>query len=222
MRGRKILRGATPIAPETALVVFAKAPQPGRVKTRLAPVLGESGAARLHARLVEDALRVAAQARFDRVELHCAPRMRDPFFAALARRHRIALRAQGAGDLGARMRRAFERVLRAADAAVLIGTDCPALRPADLRAAAGALRDGADAVFCPAEDGGYALIGLHRMSSRLFTGIEWGSATVMAQTRARLRRLQWRWCELRTVWDVDRPEDYVRLRRSGLLRRIAA
>jgi len=216
------LRGATPTAPETALVIFAKAPQPGRVKTRLAPVLGESGAARLHARLVEEALRVAAQARFARIELYCAPRMRDPFFASLARRHGVALRAQGEGDLGARMRRAFERVLRAADAAVLIGTDCPGLRPADLRAAARALHDGADAVFSPAEDGGYALIGLRRVSGRLFTGIEWGSATVMSQTRARLRSLQWRWRELRTVWDVDRPEDYVRLRRSGLLRRIGA
>jgi len=216
------LRGATSTAPETALIVFAKAPQPGRVKTRLAPLLGKGGAARLHARLVEEALRVAAQARFTRIELYCAPRMRDPFFASLARRYRVALRAQGAGDLGARMRRAFERVLRAADAAVLIGTDCPVLRPADLRAAASALRDGADAVFCPAEDGGYALIGLRRVSSRLFAGIEWGSATVMPDARARLRSLGWRWRELRTVWDVDRPEDYARLRRSGLLRRIAA
>lgn len=216
------MRGDTPTAPEAALVVLAKAPQPGRVKTRLAPVLGERGAARLHARLVEDTLRVAARARFARVELHCAPRMRDPFFASLARRHRVALRAQGAGDLGARMQRAFERVLRTAHAVVLIGTDCPVLRAADLRAAASALRDGADAVFCPAEDGGYALIGLRRVSTRLFSGIEWGSARVMAQTRARLRRLRWRWRELRTVWDVDRPEDHSRLRRSGLLRRIAA
>jgi len=215
------LRGATPTAPEVALVVFAKAPQPGRVKTRLAPVLGEGGAARLHTRLVEEALRLAVKARFNRIELHCAPRMRDPFFAALALRHRIALCAQGAGDLGARMHRAFERVLRAADAAVLIGTDCPAMRPADLLAAASALREGVDAVFCPAEDGGYALIGLRRVSSRLFAGIEWGSATVMSDTRARLRGLGWRWRELRTVWDVDRPEDYARLRRSGLLRRIA-
>ena len=216
------MRGATPTAPEVALVVFAKAPQPGRVKTRLAPILGEGGAAHLHTRLVEETLRLAAKGRFNRVELHCAPRMRDPFFAALALRHRIALRAQGAGDLGARMRRAFERVLRAADAAVLIGTDCPVMRPADLRAAASALREGADAVFCPAEDGGYALIGLRRVSSRLFAGIEWGSATVMPDTRARLRSLGWRWRELRTLWDVDRPEDYARLRRSGLLRRIAA
>jgi len=216
------LRGATPTAPEAALVVFAKAPQPGRVKTRLVQVLGERGAARLHASLVEDTLRLAAQARFARFELHCAPRMRHPFFAALARRYAPTLRAQGRGDLGARMQRAFERVLRAADAAVLIGTDCPALRPADLRAAASALQDGADAVFCPAEDGGYALIGLRRVSSCLFSGIDWGSAAVMAQTRARLRGLRWRWRELRTVWDVDRPEDYARLRRSGLMRRIAA
>jgi len=137
-----------------ALVVFAKAPQPGRVKTRLEPRLGKAGAARLHAKLVERAVRTAAASRLGRVELHCAPRVRHAFFASLARRHGLRLRAQGAGDLGARMQRAFERVLREADSALLIGSDCPALRAADLRAAARALRRGADAVLAPAEDGG--------------------------------------------------------------------
>jgi rSAM/selenodomain-associated transferase 1 len=212
------LRGATQTRAEAALVVFAKAPQPGRVKTRLAPRLGKAGAARLHARLVERAVRTAAAARLGRVELHCAPRMRHPLFDSLARRHGLRLRAQGAGDLGARMQRAFERVLREADVAVLIGSDCPALRAADLRDAARALRRGADAVLAPAEDGGYALIGLRRVRKRLFDGIAWGGPRVLEQTRARLRRLRWKWIELRTVWDVDRPEDVERLARSGLLR----
>ena len=125
---------------------------------------------------------------------------------------------QGPGDLGARMHRAFKRVLQEHEAAILIGSDCPALRPADLRAAARALRAGADAVLAPAEDGGYSLIGLRRVSRRLFDGIAWGGPQVMAQTRRRLRALGWRWRELRTLWDVDRPEDVARLRRSRLLR----
>lgn len=206
------MRGATQKKPETALVVFAKAPEPGRVKTRLAPLLGEAGAARLHARLVERTLRIAVAARCGRVELHCAPRVRHPFFEALAQRHGLRLRAQGRGDLGERMNRAFVRVLREADAVVLIGSDCAALRGSDLRAAVRALRQGADAVFSPAEDGGYALIGLRRASKMLFDGVGWGGPEVLAQTRRRLARLGWRWVELRTVWDVDRPADLVRLR----------
>ncbi len=200
------------------LVVFAKAPQPGRVKTRLAPLLGEERAARLHARMIEGTVRVASQAGFERVELHCAPHTRHGVFLALARRHALVLRAQGRGDLGARMQRAFERVLRTARIAVLIGTDCPVLRAADLREAARALQGGADAVLSPAEDGGYALIGLRRTSPRLFCGIDWGSDSVLAQTRRRLRELGWRWRELRTLWDVDRPEDYVRFERLRPLR----
>ena len=183
------------------------------MKTRLAPLLGEQRAARLHARMIDSTLRVAQKASFGRLELHCAPHARHPAFAALARRHSVVLRAQGRGDLGARMQRAFERTLRTARIVVLVGTDCPVLRIADLRAAARALRGGADAVLAPAEDGGYALIGLRRTSPRLFSGIEWGSGSVLADTRRRLRELGWRWRELRTVWDVDRPDDYARLAR---------
>lgn len=214
MRDPKTLRGATRTAPDGAvLAVFAKAPQPGRVKTRLAPLLGEQRAARLHERMIERTLRVAAGACFGRVELHCAPHARHSVFPLLAHRHALVLRTQAQGDLGARMYRAFERALRTTDAVVLIGTDCPVLRVQDLRAAERALQGGADAVFAPAEDGGYALIGLRRVSGRLFSGIEWGSDSVMKRTRQRLRELGWRWRELRTVWDVDRPEDYERYER---------
>lgn len=219
-RAPKSLRGATQTAPETALIVFAKAPRPGRVKTRLAAALGAAGAARLHARLVRRALATALAARCGRVELHAAPRS-HPFFAALAKRHSIVLRAQSRGDLGARMRQAFEAALRGTRAVILIGSDCPALRPADLRAASRALRGGADAVLSPAEDGGYALLGLRRVSRLLFEDIDWGGPEVLAQTRRRLARLKWRWLELRTVWDVDRPRDLARLKRSRLLAGIA-
>lgn len=208
------MRDATRTAPETVVVVFARAPLPGRVKTRLVPLLGEKGAARLHARLVERTVRTALAARCGPVELHYAPRARHPFFRRLARRYPLSLRAQSGGDLGARMRRAFERVLREAHAAILVGSDCPALTPADLRAARRALRGGADVVFAPAEDGGYALIGLDRPRGALFTGIDWGGPRVLAQTRRAIARLRLRRVELRTLWDVDRPEDAARLARS--------
>jgi rSAM/selenodomain-associated transferase 1 len=212
------LRGATPTRPEAALVIFARAPEPGRVKTRLVPLLGEKGAARLHARLVERTLKTALAAGFGSVDLYCSPTVKNSFFTKIKERFDVSLRSQGGGDIGDRMHRAFKRVLRRHPYAVLIGSDCPALKPADLRAAARALREGADAVLAPAEDGGYPLIGLRRVSRRLFDGIAWGSPQVLAQTRRRLKALRWRWRELRTVWDVDRPEDVTRLNRSGLLR----
>jgi hypothetical protein len=204
-------RGATGI--ERALIVFARAAEPGQVKTRLAPLLGERGAARLHTRLLDKTLRTALAAGFGAVYLYCASATNGPYFRRIQERYGVRLRSQGRGNLGERMYRA----LRSHPGAVLIGADCPALRPADLRAAARALQAGADAVFSPAEDGGYALVGLRRAARAAFDGVDWGSAHVMAQTRRNLSRLAWRWRELRVVWDVDRPEDVARLRRSGLL-----
>jgi rSAM/selenodomain-associated transferase 1 len=208
------LRGATPTRPEPALIVFARAPEPGRVKTRLAPLLGEKGAARLHALMVEKTLSTALAAGFKRVDLYCAPGTEGKFFRKMQRRFGVRLLTQGRGNLGDRMFRALSRH----SCAILIGSDCPGLRPSDLRAAARALRGGADAVLAPAEDGGYVLIGLRRVSRRLFDGIPWGGPQVLARTRRRLRALHWRCQELRTLWDVDRPEDVARLRRSRLLR----
>jgi len=209
------LRGATTPRPEQVLIVFARAPQPGRVKTRLVPLLGAQGAARLYAQMLEKTLQTAMAADFERVELYCASAINSSYFEEIRRRYGVRLRAQGRGSLGDRMHRALRRY----PGAVLIGSDCPSLRPADLRAAAAALREGADAVLSPAEDGGYALIGARRSARALFDGVQWGSVRVLDQTRARLKRLGWVWKELRTVWDVDRPEDLARLKRSRLLPR---
>jgi uncharacterized protein len=206
-------RAATPKKAEPALIVFARAPEPGRVKTRLVPLLGAQGAARLHARLAEQTLATALAAGFEQVDLYGSPGIDHAFFRKNQKRFGVDLRSQGRGDLGDRMYRAFERALRSRAFVVLIGSDCPVLRPADLRAAASALQAGADAVLSPAEDGGYALIGLRRVSRRLFDGIAWSTPQVLAQTRRRLSRLRWRWKELRTVWDVDRPEDVARLKK---------
>jgi hypothetical protein len=188
------------------------------VKTRLAPLLGEAGAARLHAQMVERTLKTARASGVGAIDLYCSPGVKDVFFASMKKRFAVSLEPQGRGDVGERMYRAFTRVLRRCPYAVLIGCDCPVLRPADLRAAARFLHAGADAVIAPAEDGGYPLIGLRRVSRRLFDGIPWGGPEVLARTRGRLKALHWRWEELRTLWDVDRPEDVRRLRRSGLLR----
>lgn len=187
------------------IVVFARAPVLGMVKTRLAPALGEWRTLLLHRRLVRHALRTALASRCGPVELHATAR-----HALLGRRG--AIRLQRGADLGERMHRAFTRGLRPHDRVVLIGTDSPALTPRDLRRADRLLRGGCDAVIAPAQDGGYALIGLRRSSRALFEGVPWGSAQVYAETRRRLERLGWRWRALRVVPDVDRPADLAQLR----------
>ena len=204
-------------AASTLVVVFAKAPQPGKVKTRLATTIGPVEAAHLHARLVERTLATVLKAGCGEVELHGSP-AGHRVLRALARRKDIALRSQSGGDIGRRMHEAFRRGLRSHQRMILVGSDCPALDVADVRRAAKLLR-GHDAVIAPADDGGYPLIGLSRLSPRLFEGIEWSSATVMDRTRERLAALGWRWRELRTLWDVDRPADLERLRASRLLER---
>ena len=183
------------------IVVFAKAPAPGHAKTRLIPSLGAWGAARLQARLTAAALRTARAARCGPVELH------------VTARHALFdgdVQIQRGDDLGERMYRAMARGLRRHRAVILIGTDCPALRPADLRRAARLLAGACDAVLAPAEDGGYALIGLKRAKREFFEGIAWGSPNVYADTVKKLAGYRWR--ALRTLWDVDRPEDLERLR----------
>ena len=199
-------------APVT-IAVFARAPVPGAAKTRLIPALGALGAAHLHTELTEHALAQAVAAGLGPVELWCAPDCAHPFFAACARDHGVALREQPPGDLGARMLFAFEQ---ARGPLLLMGSDCPSITVDDLRACARALEEGADAVFLPAEDGGYGLVGAAGPIPQIFAGIEWGGERVMAQTRDRLASEGLTWREVRTVWDVDRPEDLRRLARERL------
>lgn len=205
-------------AESTAVIVFARAPQPGHVKTRLIPLIGAEGAAALHARLLKLTLETARTAGFRRIELHGAPDCDDPFFRFCAGHYGVSLASQAPGDLGARMLAAFEASLAGNARVLLVGSDCPALTARHLRHAERALRDGVDAVLAPCEDGGYALIGLKRAHASLFENMAWGSESVMADTRARLAALDWRWHELETLWDVDRAEDYQRLVAAGLLR----
>jgi rSAM/selenodomain-associated transferase 1 len=199
----------------TRVAVFAKAPVPGEVKTRLIALLGAQGAAELHQRLAMRALATALESRVGAVELWCAPDASDPFFAHCAERFGVRLRRQEGADLGERMQAACRRALGASQPVIVIGSDCPALTPTDLRAAADALATH-DAVLAPAEDGGYVLVGLSRLMPEIFTQVSWGADTVMAQTRRRLGAAGARWKEMRTLWDVDRPEDYARLQSAGL------
>jgi rSAM/selenodomain-associated transferase 1 len=185
------LRAATNL--DVAVLVFSRAPVPGRVKTRLVPRMGEWRAARLHVRLTAHALRTARAAACGPVELYDTAKQRGE-------------------HLGERMYRALAQALRRHRGAIIIGSDCPALRPGDVHGAARLLAGGCDVVLAPAEDGGYVLIGARRISRHLFSGIDWGSSSVYATTVEKLERSGYRWHALRRLWDLDRPEDLERLR----------
>jgi hypothetical protein len=206
-------------AERARVAVFAKAPVPGQVKTRLAGVLGADAAAGLHAGLVRHALATAVASGLGAVELWCAPDERHDFFERCAADFGASLHAQRGADLGARMRAAFDEAFARGEALVLIGADCPALKPGDLRAAAAALETH-DVAIVPAEDGGYVLLAMARAVPQVFEGVAWGSPSVIGETRSRLAAAGVAWLELPALWDVDRPEDYERLRREGLLQEV--
>ena len=198
------------MADEALIVVFAKAPVPGEVKTRLIPTLGAEGAALLHAALTERVLATAVASGMD-VLLCAAPDAGHAFFRACAEDFDVPLAEQLAeADLGARMLHALRQGLQQYGRVIIVGADCPALTAEHLRAAAGELTSH-DVVITPADDGGYVLIGARRTTADMFHAIEWGSADVLARQRDALHRAGLDWHEMETLWDVDRPEDLPRL-----------
>lgn len=194
--------------------MFARAPVPGRTKTRLIPALGAAGATELHRALVRHALTQAAAAAPTRLELWGTGDDPGDELGQWAREFGAELYWQVGDDLGMRMQRALAAALERTEAALVIGSDCPWLDAVSLQRAQAALARH-DAVLGPAEDGGYVLLGVSRADGRLFDDIPWGTDQVLAVTRDRLEALGWNWLELEPRGDIDRPEDLVRLERLG-------
>lgn len=200
----------------TRVQIFARAPVAGACKTRLIPRYGAIGAMRLHRRLVQRALAVALSANIGPVELWATPSPAHPFFDRARRVHGVSLRRQCRGDLGRKMAHALSCALReGAQGAVLIGTDAANLTADDLRRAAQALSDGADAVLQPATDGGFVLIAMRSDPGSRLCGVAWSSGRELLHTRARLRAMDVALLEPR--WDIDRPQDVRRAKHRGLL-----
>lgn len=188
------------------ILIFAKAPWPGLAKTRLIPVLGAAGAARLARRMLEQTLRNALVAALGPVELCMTPGPAAPEWLDIPIPPGVMTSDQGTGDLGARLARAAHRCTTAGEAVLLMGTDCPALTPPRLRAAATALQR-VEAVLHPTADGGYALLGLTRTDPGLFSDIAWSTATVAAVTLARLKERGWSVRVAARLHDIDQADD---------------
>lgn len=186
------------------VVVMAKVAVPGRVKTRLAASIGEVAAAGLAEAFQRDLeMRLATLGASVTWFWHPEPPKGRP--TATNRR-------QEGADLGARMAAAIASVAAARPGPVLVlGTDAPHVPLEWLRDGAQALRDGADVVLGPAEDGGYWTIGVSRPEPRLFEQIRWGTAGVYEETLARVHALGMVHRVLPTTYDVDDRDDLTRL-----------
>lgn len=190
----------------TRIIVLAKAPRPGTVKTRLISALGPEGAAQLARRMLESTLRVALSARLGPVELCMSPDLGAAAWEDVALPGNIELSTQGGGDLGARLARAAQRALGQQQRVILLGTDCPDMSVSLLREADSALRETGAVIYCTA-DGGYALLGLSRYSDLLFHDMPWGGARVAGETVRRFVALDWPLHVGRILHDIDVPDD---------------
>jgi rSAM/selenodomain-associated transferase 1 len=199
------------------LAVFAKRGQLGRVKTRMQPLLSAQEALSLHNALIAHVFSRLERAQLAPVELWLGgfdgpadnDYLLDEYPLSICNKKDIYF--QEGVDLGARMAHAAKAVLTRAECVLLVGADCPSVDAAYIQAALEALDAGESIVIGPAEDGGYVLLGLRCVPACLFADMPWGSEQVMALTRKRLQAAGLRWLELPPRWDVDRPEDLLRL-----------
>jgi rSAM/selenodomain-associated transferase 1 len=193
------------VAPFEKIIVFAKAPRLGSVKTRLAASIGGDRALSAYVELLSRSL--AAVKSFPHVEIRYAPDDAELLLAPFLERGWTA-KPQGEGDLGLRLSRAFQESFDAGAAKVaIIGADCPYLVKKDFQNCWTSLNQN-DLVLGPAADGGYWLIGLKQCYPELFRDIPWSSSDVLAQTLARGKGLHLKMDLLRILSDVDNVQDW--------------
>ena len=204
--------GKNPQQTESALVIFAKAPVPGQVKTRLCPPLTADEAATLHGSFVLDTLERTKLAvaklklRCDR-HLACAPSSSLAFFKILEERQAVPVIDQEGDDLGTRMNHAFERMfLDGYQRVLIVGTDVPTL-PVGFYKDALTLLATNDVVLGPALDGGYYLIGLKKPRPALFENLPWSTDRVLGMTREKADALGLSTALLPEWRDVDTIDD---------------
>lgn len=194
---------------DSALLVFAKVPRPGAVKTRLTPVLSPSEAARLYTAFLRDTLRQVVRMDAD-VRLYVAPPLPDEGFDGLPTD--VTLHEQEGDGLGERMQRAFKDTLRAGyGRAIVMGSDHPTLPLSFLRQADRALRTPQSVCLGPTEDGGFYLLGMSAFYPQLFEDMSYSHSRVFRDTLTRVERTDATLTILPQWYDVDTPRDLRRM-----------
>lgn len=185
-----------------ALIIFAREPIHGRVKTRLALGTDAGKATAVYTALLEHTIETARATGVDAM-ISLAGEPTAIWASGLG----VPFEVQSGGDLGIRMAECFDRrFFKGLDRVVIIGSDNARLQPDHIRSAFASLED-EPVVLGPAEDGGYWLVGQQSPGIDLFTGVPWSSSATLEETRKRLKKLGVRWKELETLPDIDTAED---------------
>lgn len=200
--------------PDGRLILFARTPVPGQVKTRLAAGMGQEAAYALYCRMIEYMVEMTTRSGLSEVVLAAWPETDADRLQRLQQDYPIALISQQGKDLGERMFSALASQRKDAGFTILIGVDCVTLTSERLEQAAGLLQQGVAWVFNPARDGGYVLVGTSKPDAAVFEDIHWGGPDVMEQTRGRCRALGVAWQELPDLYDIDTHDDWLRLQRD--------
>ncbi len=194
---------------DTALLVFAKVPRPGHVKTRLTPVLTPAEAAHLYEAFLYDALARYAQLDVD-VQLYLAPPRPETGLDDIPAS--ISVHEQCGDGLGQRMQQAFQEVLaNGYERAAVVGTDHPTLPPSFIRQSLTALTTDASICIGPSEDGGFYLLGMNAFYPELFEGMTYSHDAVFTDTLARVGTTDAQLTVLPRWYDVDTPADLERM-----------
>lgn len=197
------------------VVIFAKYPTAGQVKTRLIPAIGAESAARLATLMLRHTLEQVLLSHVTTIELCTSPDPQHDDWQGFHLPEQVQLTAQGEGDLGQRLARTAQRVIEQGDAVIFIGTDCPTMSAAMLNDVSIQLTHH-DAVMIPASDGGYVLLAINQFSPTIFMGIEWSTDRVASDTLAKMKALGWSVSLLPRQHDIDEPKDLDRLPKGWL------
>jgi uncharacterized protein len=188
------------------LIQFSRAPQEGRVKTRMLPYLSAAQACALHCELTLWTCRQLLDSGLGEVELSVTGDVQNALFSCCLAMGVTRVSQQSGADLGQRMYHAIQRGLEQHASVILVGSDCPGIDSSYLRQAVDALRT-ASVVVGPATDGGYVLLGARAITEDIFRDMPWGSDQVYVKTGLALQRAGINWVELPGLTDIDRPED---------------
>lgn len=190
--------------PDSCLVMFARAPVLGQVKTRLIPALGEQGALDMHLKLMNRQIEVLNQSKLCSRQLWVDQNIEHPAFKIFDGEVKLQIE----GNLGAKMCHAAQMVLQQFSKVVIIGSDCPGIDEDYLQQALQNLDENAtDVVLGPALDGGYVLIAMKKNQPEVFKDINWGSELVLEQTVNQLNAGALEFSMLPPLMDIDTPED---------------
>lgn len=200
-----------------AIIIMAKVPRAGNVKTRLQPFLSAEQCVSLSEAFLEDAIEKAKKST-DILIIAFSPAEEREYFDKFSDENLILIEQNGA-DLGEKMFNAFDFAFQKnLDSVVMIGTDSPTF-PDDYLKQAFEFLHTSDAVLGKTEDGGFYLIGLRKLDECIFNNVEWSSPQTFHQTVQNLEKLQFSLQELPIWYDIDEPQDLEKLRKDKLLQK---